>query len=144
MNTNFDPSKRRNGIAGPEKSVFTQIFTAAIGLLLLVGAFMFSLVFFAIIAVAGALIWGYFLWKTRAIRRQLREQLRAHAEAQKNGQAAGERFGGAFDANDPQFRSAPGGMPPRKEAGSAAASGDVIEGEAVRVDEQKDQKGPQR
>ena len=110
MNTNFDPSKRRNGIAGPEKSVFTQIFTAAIGLLLLVGAFMFSLVFFAIIAVAGALIWGYFLWKTRAIRAHMRQQMEQQARGQ-----------------------GPVSTPPA----SAPASGEIIEGEAVRVVEER-------
>ena len=136
MNTNFDPSNRK--IAGPEKSVFGQLVTAAIGLLLLVGAFMFSLVFFAIIAVAGIMIWGYFWWKTRAIRKQLREQLRAHAEAQKNGQPFGEGLGGG----GPRFRPSAGGAPPREEAASAAPSGDVIEGEAVRIDDERDRPKP--
>lgn len=41
---------------------------------LLVAAFMFSLLVFAILASVGVLVWGYLWWKTRELRRQMREQ----------------------------------------------------------------------
>ena len=66
---------------------------------------MFSLVFFALVALAGLLFWMYFMWKTRALRQQLRERMDEQVRA------------GAFE-------------PPVSEP---VAGGEVIEGEAVRV-----------
>ena len=80
----------------------SRLLTALIGILVLGAALMFSLVFFAVLAVAGVVFWLYFLWKTRALRRQMREQMDAQMDAQSSGPAA-------------------------------PASGDIIEGEAVRV-----------
>lgn len=90
---------------GPPSGPFGKIFATLVGLLTLAAALMFSVVFVAVIAVLGLIAWGYFWWKTRALRKQLREQ-----------QAA-----------------SPFGQAPAPES----ASGEVIEGEAVRVvDEQ--------
>jgi membrane protein implicated in regulation of membrane protease activity len=44
------------------------------GTILLVLGFMFSLVLFAVIAVVGLAAFGYFWWKTRALRKAMREQ----------------------------------------------------------------------
>jgi hypothetical protein len=97
MNINFDPGRRPGRLA--------QVLTAIGGLLLLAVAFMFSLVFFAFVAVAGLLFWVYFWWKTRALRQQLRDRMDEQARA------------GAFG-------------PP---VSAPAAGGEVIEGESVRV-----------
>ena len=96
MSINFNSRGRR-----PQGPV-AQLLTVIGGALVLGAAFMFSLVFFAVLAVAGLIFWLYFMWKTRALRRQMREQQGAQRGAQ-----------------------APGPTPP--------ASGDIIEGEAVRV-----------
>lgn len=103
MNINFNRSK-------PPTGVFARVLTAVASVVLLIGAFMFSLVFFAVIAVAGVILWLYFWWKTRAIRAHLRQQM----EQQGRGQAP--------DSTSPA---------------SAPASGEIIEGEAVRVVEER-------
>jgi len=51
-----------------------KILTLVVGTLVLVAAFMFSLVILAVALVAGLLFWGYFWWKTRKLRQALREQ----------------------------------------------------------------------
>ena len=91
-----------NSRGRPPQSPLTQLLTVIGGALVLGAALMFSLVFFAVLAVAGLVFWLYFLWKTRALRRQMREQMDAQMDAQSSGPAA-------------------------------PASGDIIEGEAVRV-----------
>ena len=100
MRINFNAGQRK------PQGVFAQVVTAIVGVVALIGAAMFSLVFLAVIAVAGLIFWVYFWWKTRAIRAQIEQQMRAQA----------------------QYRTA--------DAPTAApADGDVIEGEAVRVAE---------
>ena len=96
MSINFNSRGR------PPQGPLAQLLTVIGGALVLGAAFMFSLVFFAVLAIAGLIFWLYFMWKTRALRRQMREQQGAQRGAQ-----------------------APGPTPP--------ASGDIIEGEAVRV-----------
>ncbi len=91
-----------NSRGRPPQSPLNQLLTVIGGALVLGAALMFSLVFFAVLAVAGVVFWLYFLWKTRALRRQMREQMDAQMDAQSSGPAA-------------------------------PASGDIIEGEAVRV-----------
>lgn len=96
MRINFKRSVPPSGPVG-------KFLAAIVGLLALAAAVMFSLVFVVVVVVAGLIAWGYFWWKTRALRRQLRDQRPA-----------------ASSASDEH--------PP---------SGEVIEGEAVRVvDEQ--------
>ena len=97
MSINFNSRGRR-----PQGPV-AQLLTVIGGALVLGAAFMFSLVFFAVLAIAGLIFWLYFMWKTRALRRQMREQLERETNAPASGPA------------------------------SAPASGDIIEGEAVRV-----------
>ena len=86
----------------------TSVRSGNLGLSLFqIQAAMFSLVFLAVIAVAGLIFWVYFWWKTRAIRAQIEEQMRAQA----------------------QYRDT------RSQTAGTASDGDVIEGEAVRVAE---------
>jgi uncharacterized membrane protein YccC len=100
MSINFNSPGR------PPKGPVAQLLALIGGVVVLTAAFMFSLVFFAVLAIAGLIFWLYFMWKTRALRRQMRE----HLDAQRGAQA-----------------SASAATP------SAPASGEVIEGEAVRV-----------
>ncbi len=51
-----------------------KVLTVLVGSLVLVAAFMFSLVILAVAVVLGLMIWGYFWWKTREIRKVMREQ----------------------------------------------------------------------
>ncbi|MHB1359522.1 MAG: hypothetical protein ACYCWC_08060 [Rhodocyclaceae bacterium] len=76
-----------------------KILTLVVGALVLVAAFMFSLVILAVALVAGLLFGGYFWWKTRKIRQVMREQQQSR---------------------------------PRQQP---APSGQVIEGEAIVVDD---------
>ncbi|MFZ4538317.1 hypothetical protein [Propionivibrio sp.] len=103
MNINFKAASR------PPRGVLARILTIIVGLLVLATAFMFSLVFFAVVAVAGLVFWLYFWWKTRALRKQIREQINAQMGAQANQHQASE----------------PG------------SGGEIIEGEAVRVVEER-------
>ena len=84
-------------------------------------AFTFSLVFLAAVAVAGLLVWGYVWWKTRELRRQLRA-------AGIDGTNGINGLGGAGACDG--FARAAG---QRDTAQESAATGEIIEGEAVRV-----------
>ena len=100
---------------GPQQNAgpLSKILAAAAGLLLLGVALMFSLVFFVVLAVAGLLFWLYFWWKTRALRRQMREQMSAQ------GQPSEVDFGSPV--------------------GPESGDGEIIEGEATRVIDEKSQ-----
>ncbi|SDH91497.1 hypothetical protein [Propionivibrio dicarboxylicus] len=78
---------RINFNAGQPKSPLGKFLAAIVGVLTLAAAFMFSLVFVAVIVVAGLIAWGYFWWKTRALRRLLRDQAGAtpFSQAAENG-----------------------------------------------------------
>ena len=104
MNINFNTSDRQ------PKGVVARVLTLIVGLVVLVAAFMFSLVFFAVVAVAGLLFWMYFMWKTRTVRQQMREQINAQMSTQSN----------------------------KPQAPDPDSGGEVIEGEAVRVVEERD------
>jgi hypothetical protein len=80
-----------------------RVLAVLLGLLALAAAFMFSLVIVAVVAIAGLAFWLYFLWKTRALRQQIRERMRAQ------------------------------GQDSTPRAAEPASSGEVIEGESVRV-----------
>ena len=93
---------------GQPRSLLAQVLTAIVGLGALILGLMFSAVFIVVLVVVGLILWAYFWWKTRAVRKQIREQM-----AQQ-----GRDFTGA--AND-------------STGAASAADGDIIEGEAVRV-----------
>ena len=100
MNINFKLAGRQGN-----KGVFAQVLTVIAGVIALGAALMFSLVFFAVVAVAGLILWLYLWWKTRALRRLMREQ----AARQMNGQSSDTQAAGPD------------------------SGGEIIEGEAVRV-----------
>jgi hypothetical protein len=81
-----------------------------VGAVVMAGVFVlaltFSVAFFAVLLTAGAAIWAWVWWKTRALRKAMREQMAAQAAA------AGAR--------DPGF-----GASPRER-------GLIIEGEVIR------------
>ncbi len=96
-----------------------KVLTGAAGALLLVAAFMFSLMILAVAVVVGLMVWGYFWWKTRKLREALREQA---------------RYGEGFQEGG--FHRQPQGP----ERGARSGDGQVIEGEAVVVDEAAEQR----
>lgn len=82
-----------------------------VGGVVMVGVFALALTFsvalFAVVITVGAVAWGYFWWKTRAVRKAMREHMAAEMEARR---AAG---------------GAPGGS-------GAGTRGLIIEGEVIR------------
>ena len=107
MNISFDPS------GGPQQSLLAQIVGGEIGVIALIGAFMFSAVVFVAVAIVALVFWGWFWWKTRALRRQM--------QAQMNEQMCEPR-------RESPFRS-------------PADESSVIDGEAVRVDDERNRLG---
>ena len=97
MRINFE-TRRPQSLAA--RVAGTVLAVLAIGV-----ALMFSVAIFAALALAALSFWGWFWWKTRALRRTMREETRA------------QEFG--------------------KPGGKAPGRADVIEGEAVRVDEDR-------
>lgn len=97
---------------GQPRSLLAQVLTAIVGIGALILGLMFSAVFIVVLVVAGMILWGYFWWKTRALRKQIREQMAARQGRDFTG-AAGDSTGAA-----------------------SAADGEIIEGEAVRVVEE--------
>jgi len=61
----------------------------AVTAVLLVVAFMFSMVVLVFVVTAGLLVYGYLWWKTRDLRKQMRE----HAREQPPGEAGGSPGG---------------------------------------------------
>lgn len=57
----------------PTPGLLEKLVAFVVGTILLVVGFMFSMVLFAIIVVAGLLAWAYLWWKTRELRRAMRE-----------------------------------------------------------------------
>ena len=55
-------------------SLPVKVLTFASAAVVLVAAFMFSLLVFATLITVGLLVWGYLWWKTRELRRQMRER----------------------------------------------------------------------
>lgn len=95
------------------QSLLARVLAVVVGLLALAAAFMFSIVIFAVVAIVGLVVWLYFLWKTRALRQQIREHMREQMHAQVAAPRAAEP--------DP--------------------SGKVIEGESVRVVDERNRLG---
>ena len=61
-------------VSATVSSIVARVLAYSTGAVLLVVAFMFSVVLFAIVAAAGLLGLGFLWWKTRELRRQLRER----------------------------------------------------------------------
>lgn len=97
-----------------EPGPLAKFFALVLGAALLVLGFMFSVVLLGVLVVLGLGVWGYFWWKTRDLRRMMREQ-----------QAMREQTMG-------------------QQADTSAATGHVIEGEAVIIEEVHDASRPPR
>jgi len=70
--TMFHAQARPPGLLG-------KLLALVVGMVFLVAGLVFSIVIFAVIAGAGLAAWGYFWWKTRALRQAMRQQAaRAH------------------------------------------------------------------
>ena len=106
-NISFDPS------GGPQQSLLARIVGGVIGVIALIGAFMFSAVVFVVVAIVALAFWGWFWWKTRALRRQMQEQM---SETM------------AEPMRESPFRS-------------PANESNVIDGEAVRVEDERNRLG---
>jgi len=61
-------------LRAPAPGLLGRILTTLVSAAVLVVAFMFSLLIFAVVAAIALLAGGYLWWKTRALRRQIREQ----------------------------------------------------------------------
>lgn len=66
------PGGSRFGVPG--HGLLAKLATMVAGILLLVAAFMLSLLVFAVVAVIAISILGYLWWKTRPLRQQIRER----------------------------------------------------------------------
>lgn len=60
-------------IPPPSTGLAGRLVAGLLTALLLVGAFMFSLVALAVAAIGGLALWGWLWWKTRALRRAMAE-----------------------------------------------------------------------
>ncbi len=70
------PFRPRSMRIEPQSSgFFGRLVAVLIGAGLLVLGLMFSVVLIIVAAAAGLVIWGWFWWKTRALRRQMRERM---------------------------------------------------------------------
>ncbi len=107
MNTNFDPAQGKPG------GFIARVLTVIGGVLALGAALMFSLAFFAVVAVVGLIFWLYFWWKTRALRQRMRDQINEGMRSRD------------FATTTPE----------------SASGGDVIDGEAVRVADERSRLG---
>ena len=96
----------------PPQTLFARIVGVVVGVIALGLALMFSAVVFVVLAIAGLALWGYFWWKIRALRRQMQEQMERMQQ----------------QGFEPPFRQ-------------PAADENVIDGEAVRVDEDRPRLG---
>lgn len=56
------------------KNILARIAAFTVGVVLFVGAFLVSVVFFAVALAAFLVLGGYFLWRTRHLRRQMQQR----------------------------------------------------------------------
>ena len=78
MNSSEEQLKFRQfhaSLCGRPPAPLAKVVTFILGAALLVVGFMFSLVALAVVAVGAVLAGSWFLWKTRALRREIEEQL---------------------------------------------------------------------
>lgn len=75
-----DPNFSGMRLAAPGGSVFGKLLAIAAGTLLLVVGFMFSLLAFAVVVVAGVIFFAWLKWQTRHLRRHLEAQPREQGQ----------------------------------------------------------------
>ncbi|MFZ2854002.1 MAG: hypothetical protein WAZ34_07815 [Rhodocyclaceae bacterium] len=57
----------------PHAGFLQKVVATLLAIALLILGVMFSLVLLSVLAVAGLIAWGYFFWKTRALRKAIKE-----------------------------------------------------------------------
>ena len=67
-------------LAAPPGGILGKLLTIAAGAVLVVVAFMFSLLALTVVVIGGLLVFAYLKWKTRHLRRHLDEHLREQAQ----------------------------------------------------------------
>jgi hypothetical protein len=80
-------NSEQSGFAGtrstaPPSGVLGKLLAIAAGAVLLVVAFMFSLLALTVVVVGGLLVFAYLKWKTRHLRRHMNEQMQQQASRQ--------------------------------------------------------------
>ncbi len=84
--TQLDENQSRLiGSGVQSRGLLGRVLTFALGAVLLVAAFMASLLLFAILLTGGLLVGGYLWWKTRDLRRRMREQMHEHIHERRPG-----------------------------------------------------------
>lgn len=96
----------------PGGGLLGRILTLLAGAVLLIAAFMFSLVALGVLVVGGVLVYAYLHWKTRHLRRHVAEQMQEamRQREQRDGRVIeGEVVGGAeYDGRPESPPAAPG------------------------------------
>ena len=100
-------------LATPPGGILGKLLTIAAGAMLLVVAFMFSLLALTVVVIGGLLVFAYLKWKTRHLRQHLNEQMQQQTNRQRQQPDGfiidGEVIGDAeYDA---QPRTAASGQP---------------------------------
>jgi threonine/homoserine/homoserine lactone efflux protein len=70
-------------LAAPPGGILGKLLTIAAGAVLVVVAFMFSLLALTVVVIGGLLVFAYLKWKTRHLRRHLNEQMQQQANPQR-------------------------------------------------------------
>jgi hypothetical protein len=112
------PSPTGSPQTTPGGGLLGRILTLLAGAVLLIAAFMFSLVALGVLVVGGVLVYAYLHWKTRHLRRHVAEQMQEamRQREQRDGRVIeGELVGGAeYDGRPESPPAAPGAaqLPP--------------------------------
>ena len=113
----------------PGGGLLGRILTMVAGAVLLIAAFMFSLVALGVLVVVGAVVYAYLHWKTRHLRRHVEEQMQEAMKQreQRDGRVIeGEVLGGAdYEGRPDTPAAAPGGarLPSPDDAARAGGAG---------------------
>jgi hypothetical protein len=90
-----DPARPPGATAtGGASGFLRKVAVAVVGAALLVLGIAFSVVFFAVALVVGAVAWGYVAWKTREVRREMRARMEEAAADPMRGAASRENARG--------------------------------------------------
>jgi Flp pilus assembly protein TadB len=87
---------------------FGKLFAIVGGTVLLVLGLMFSVVIIAVAVVLGLIIWGWFWWKTRALRQQMRDQMQQAAGTMHEAEPSGRVIEGEVIRRDDEPPVPPG------------------------------------
>ena len=98
----MNPSPTGSPQTTPGGGLLGRILTMIAGAVLLIAAFMFSLVALGVLVLGGVLVYAYLRWKTRHLRRHVEERMQEamRQREQRDGRVIeGEVLGGAdYDA----------------------------------------------